>query len=331
MVPDVTTVIIPAYNCEKYIDHCIRSVVSQTLNKLEILVIDDGSTDGTAEKLAEWSKKDSRVTVIHQENHGVASARNKGLELAAGEFLTFVDSDDYLDVHYLERMHDRMLHENAEIIIAGLTYVKPDGSVIRTIVPDAYERFEKEEWTFRISCTAAHYYRRSLWERYHVRFTGGERGEDMPIALFFSAVCDKIGVLSDAGYFYVQHESSAMHQFRGLKTFSLPYRSLSRAVRMTAKTGVVNGQDFYELFVLRILATCYYDLSRGADAKAQKKLCRYIAKVMAEYIPGYKHNMRTRLIGNRTEVPFAQKAAVWLLCRLAERRLLYVFARAFLR
>ena len=327
----MTSIIIPAYNCASYIDHCLESVLGQTETDLEVLVIDDGSTDKTPAMLDAWAEKDARLKVIHQPNAGVASARNKGLDLATGTYVTFVDSDDYLAEDYIEKLKKRIEETGAEMIVCGLQFVKPDGTVINTVLPDHYERFTAEEWTARVSCVAAHFYKRELWERYHVRFMSGERGEDMPIALFFSAVCDKIGVLPEAGYYYVQHEASAMHNFRGLKNYQLPYHSLSKTVRSVEKVGAVNSREFYGLFVLRILSTCYFDLARGADAAHHRQLCAYIEKLLKEYFPDYRKNPRARLIGNRTRVPFAQKAAVWLLCRLTSLKLLYPFARLVLR
>lgn len=89
--------------------------------------------------------------------------------------------------------------------------------------------------------------------------------------LVFTTVCDKIATLSDAEYYYVQHTSSAMHNFRGLKKFNLPYKALEETIRKIQKFGISNSPEFYELFVLRILATCYFDLSRGAERNKKRE------------------------------------------------------------
>ena len=90
------SVIVPVYNNEKYVETCIRSICQQTYQNLEILVINDGSTDGSRQILERMAEKDKRIRLIHQENAGVSAARNKGIELADGEYLTFVDGDDYV-------------------------------------------------------------------------------------------------------------------------------------------------------------------------------------------------------------------------------------------
>lgn len=90
------SVIIPVYNVEKYLDRCIRSVIRQSYENLEIILVDDGSTDNSPNLCDEWIKRDERIRVIHKINGGLSDARNAGLEVARGELITFVDSDDYI-------------------------------------------------------------------------------------------------------------------------------------------------------------------------------------------------------------------------------------------
>ena len=99
----LVSVIIPVYNTAKYLERCIESVLSSSYGNLEILAIDDGSTDGSGEILDRLAETDKRLIVVHQENQGVAASRNKGLDLASGTFLTFVDSDDYIGENYIRR------------------------------------------------------------------------------------------------------------------------------------------------------------------------------------------------------------------------------------
>ena len=184
------SVIVPVYNNEKYVETCIRSICQQTYQNLEILVINDGSTDGSRQILERMAEKDKRIRLTHQENAGVSAARNKGIELADGEYLTFVDGDDYVSADYIEKFYECAKKQNAEIVICGVTYVEEEGRILKRILPGKYRRFEREEWAVRISAVCSHFYKRSLWERYQVRFQEGERGEDMPISLLFSALCD---------------------------------------------------------------------------------------------------------------------------------------------
>lgn len=111
------SVIIPIYNTEKYIDKCIKSVVNQTYKNLEIILVDDGSTDNSMVKCNEWAQKDNRIKIIHQENRGAAAARNSGIEVSTGKYIAFVDSDDYLDNNMYEKMMDVNTRYDCEIVM----------------------------------------------------------------------------------------------------------------------------------------------------------------------------------------------------------------------
>lgn len=92
----ILSVIVPVYNVEKYLQECVDSILAQDVEDMEVILVDDGATDGSGKICNEYAEKDKRVTVIHKENGGVSTARNAGLDIARGKYITFVDSDDYL-------------------------------------------------------------------------------------------------------------------------------------------------------------------------------------------------------------------------------------------
>lgn len=324
------SVIVPVYNNEKYVETCIRSICQQTYQNLEILVINDGSTDGSRQILERMAEKDKRIRLTHQENAGVSAARNKGIELADGEYLTFVDGDDYVSADYIEKFYECAKKQNAEIVICGVTYVEEEGRILKRILPGKYRRFEREEWAVRISAVCSHFYKRSLWERYQVRFQEGERGEDMPISLLFSAICDKICTLPQCGYYYVQHSSSTMHQFKGLRNYRLPYKALEKTLVQVQKEGVANSPEYYEWFVIRILCTCFFELGIGASKKDMAELGSYIVRILETYFPEYYKNKKAGLFSD-ADVPMPQKAATALLKFLVHTRLIYPVSRCLAR
>ena len=115
------SVIVPVYNTAAYLDECIQSVVSQTYQDLEILLIDDCSTDGSSQKLDQWGAKDERIRVVHKEkNSGVSASRNIGLKMARGEYIAFVDSDDYIDRTMYEKMLTNIVNTGADVAICGM-------------------------------------------------------------------------------------------------------------------------------------------------------------------------------------------------------------------
>ncbi len=109
------SVIIPVYNAEKYLDECLRSVSNQSYKNIEIIIINDGSTDFSDEIISKWKKNDNRITVISQRNSGVSVARNKGLEIAQGEWVTFVDADDYIASNYFQRVLSIIENQNVQM------------------------------------------------------------------------------------------------------------------------------------------------------------------------------------------------------------------------
>lgn len=113
------SVIIPVYNKIMHIEDTVRSVIAQTFEDFELLLIDDGSTDGSGAKCDELSLSDSRVRVLHCENRGVSAARNMGLKNAAGRYISFIDADDRIDKTFLEKLHSMMLAENAQMATCG--------------------------------------------------------------------------------------------------------------------------------------------------------------------------------------------------------------------
>ena len=119
MMSILVRIIIPVYNLEDYIENCLNSVVNQTYRELEILCIDDGSTDNSAEKIKAFAEKDPRVKYLYQENAGVSAARNKGLDEATGEYVMFVDGDDYIHWYMVERFIEEAKANTADIICSN--------------------------------------------------------------------------------------------------------------------------------------------------------------------------------------------------------------------
>ncbi len=121
------SVIVPVYNAGKYFNNCIESIVNQTYKNLEIIIVDDGSTDGTPQACDDWAAKDDRIKVIHKENGGAASARNTGLDNATGDYIGFVDADDYLDADMYEIMLSEIIEYGADAARCGIERVSDDG------------------------------------------------------------------------------------------------------------------------------------------------------------------------------------------------------------
>lgn len=131
----LASVVVPVYNVEKYLDRCVKSIVNQSYRNLEIILVDDGSTDSCPEKCDEWAKKDRRIKVAHKKNAGLGMARNTGIENVTGDYIFFVDSDDYIALDTVEECCRLAKKENADIVSYGFCKVRADGTTGESFVP----------------------------------------------------------------------------------------------------------------------------------------------------------------------------------------------------
>ena len=127
MEPKVS-IIIPVYNVEPFLARCLDSVVGQTLRGIEIICVDDGSPDRSIDILNRYAAQDDRIRVISQENRGLGGARNRGFDAATGEFILFVDSDDWIDPAYCERLYEAAREAEADIACASMLKIRPSYS-----------------------------------------------------------------------------------------------------------------------------------------------------------------------------------------------------------
>lgn len=324
------SVIIPVYNCGKYLDKCLGSVMAQTYQNLDVIVINDGSTDNSGEIIRKYARRYENVSMIEQENKGVSAARNKGVENALGEYLLFLDGDDYIGENYVKVLVEAAQANDSDLVICGCTMVDTEGNVVQELIPDTYKRGEQEEWVYRLASACSHLYSRKMWVEAGVKFAEGVRGEDLPITLFFNCVCSNIVVIPEKEYFYVQHQDSAMGKFRGLQSFRLPVEAIGEVLERLTHIQPGNSRAFLEYGVIKIFAMFLFDLGRGAHWKHVRKLCRETEDMVRRYFPSYRQNAMFRW-NSRINMPFAVKSAVWLLVKLLNLHMLRPFMWVYCR
>lgn len=135
MKKGMVTVVVPIYNVEKYLNRCIKSVVAQSYKDLEIILVDDESPDRCPEICEEWRKKDTRIKVIHKKNGGLGYARNTGIDNANGEYICFLDSDDYIALDAIEKCYKCAVENNADIVSFGYSRVNQNDGIIDSLIP----------------------------------------------------------------------------------------------------------------------------------------------------------------------------------------------------
>lgn len=139
------SIIVPVYNVEKYLSKCIDSILNQTFKDFELILIDDGSSDGSGKICDKYANKDRRIAVIHQENTGVSAARNAGLDIAKGEYIGFIDSDDFIDKSMYEKLINAIESFNVDMAICGYDYINESGKMERKFKNSSPKTLSKSE------------------------------------------------------------------------------------------------------------------------------------------------------------------------------------------
>lgn len=215
------SVIIPVYNVEQYVEKCVDSVINQTYEKLEIILVDDGSTDKSGQLCDVLATKDERIVVVHQKNGGLSAARNTGIEKATGEVLSFVDSDDVLDLNFLKTLLEAMEKENADIVQCGFSRFADESELIalkEKELESAIDVIDSREGNLRLYSERGNeytvvwnkIYKKRLFEE--LRFPVGRINEDAftTYKLFYKAT--KIAVIEPKLYLYRYRADSIMTQ-----------------------------------------------------------------------------------------------------------------------
>lgn len=224
------SVIIPVYNTVKYIDKCVLSVLMQTFLDWECLLIDDGSTDGSESRCDFWAKKDRRIRALHQTNKGVSAARNVGLDNARGDYVSFIDSDDWVDCDYLQQLYDILQNTDSEMSLVGFYYDYPDRSILNvssvgivTFNPTTLMALVDLNKHYLLYGPYAKLYKSTLIRCHGLRFDETRSyGEDLLFNYAYLEYCQKIANSPLCKYHYRQVEGSLSHRINPMM-FSINY------------------------------------------------------------------------------------------------------------
>ena len=201
------SIVIPVYNVGKYLKQCLDSVLRQTYKNLEIICVNDGSTDNSLAILKEYEQKDHRIIVISQENKGQGFARNAGLKQVTSDYVSFVDSDDYIDPRYIEVLYERLYHENADFCVCGIL---PIGKDYRKNIEyvSAYQYTMKHRSTFPINPEYIHVapwaklFKIDIIRTYNLQFPIGLINEDNYLTFMYCVFSKRYTVASEKLYFH---------------------------------------------------------------------------------------------------------------------------------
>lgn len=211
MENDLVSIVVPVYNVENYLRKCLDSIIGQTYENIEIIIVNDGSTDNSLDICEEYKKKDDRIIIISKENGGLSDARNKGIDIAKGKYITFIDSDDYVDLEFISIMVSNIEKNNSDISIISHRVIYPntiiDKSTKEEYVSGPEDILERMLYDRGIDVSAwAKLYKTSLFE--HIRYPVGRLYEDSATTYKLIDNAKIISVKSVPLYNYVVRENS---------------------------------------------------------------------------------------------------------------------------
>ena len=209
------SVIVPAYNVEDYIQNCLQSLISQTLTDIEIIIIDDGSTDKTKEIISEFAQNDLRINLITQQNQGVSAARNAGMRIATGEYIGFVDSDDWIDPDFYEKLYEAAKRHDADVSVASILKHKKNyqkynvhynNSKCANTIQEKIKISENKNRRFFYVWNRI--YRTSLIRNNNLTFPEGRLLEDIKFSMHAIYYANRIVSVPKVKYHYVERSNS---------------------------------------------------------------------------------------------------------------------------
>lgn len=276
------SIIVPVYKVEKYLEKCVKSILAQTYKNIEVILIDDGSPDYCPIICDNYEEKDDRVIAIHKRNGGLSDARNAGMAIAKGEFICFVDGDDYVSEDFCELLLSAVLKSNADMAICNYLVVDENGNSIQDKnihlpIKDeciSSQKFIKEYcgkygWYYVIACNKI--YKRKLFE--NVKYPVGKQHEDAFVIHHLVAQCNRIACVKKTLYFYVQRQGSIMSQI------SVRNMDLGEALIDQYRFAKKNGNPLLRKYAVRRLS---FELEKwitickddSMAAQRYKELCK---------------------------------------------------------
>ena len=290
------SIIIPVYNIEKHLKQCLDSVINQSLQEIEIICVNDGSTDNSPQILEEYGQKDDRIIIINKSNEGLAAARNTGMSYAKGEYIGFVDSDDWVELDMYEKLYENAQIYNSEIVMSPTHIFDDTTSELRYNDPYfTLEHFNEEfdnctfnhidtkEFMFKINVTAWNkLYKFEFLENIGAKFPEGLVFEDNPFFFYTYLKANKVSLIRDYQYFYRINRPGSIIKKADGKFFDLiKIHELTKNIFVNT-----NNYEEYEIDLINYSMGSIFSRFRQVDEKYKKDffnlIKRYLEKLELE-------------------------------------------------
>lgn len=287
---DLVSVIIPVYNAEKYLDRCVESIVQQTYKNLEIILIDDGSRDSSGSKIDRWMEKDHRITAVHKQNTGVSDTRNTGIDRAKGVYLTFIDSDDYVEEDYIDVLHKNLVEQDADIAACNFEAVYEEGTEKRSYSLISEDKVIEERVQLFEDSICCKIYTYLVWGKLYkktalqgIKFKRQAYSED---ALFIREVftkSPKVSLITYKGYYYyINNSCVTSDKSRRFEKALGDLNMLWNTWIMCRQMNLVLPYDTLEQMILRALKGIIGKSLKEARTLTKEE-CRLVKKITGKF------------------------------------------------
>lgn len=290
MLP-LISVIVPIYNVEEYLPRCVNSLVNQTYSNLEIILVDDGSPDGCPQMCDDFAKQDSRIKVIHKENGGLSDARNAGMKVMSGQYVSFVDSDDWVNVHFYEILMGVMQKNDCDIVQCEREILHEEkgefGLAVTQYETDIYGAEEAlnlliDEQKFKQVVWNKLYRKESIC----LEFRKGKTNEDEFWTYRVFGKAKRIAYVTAPMYYYFQREGSIINSQYSLKRLHVIEALVERHEYVREYYPALVDQATFSVYCACLYA---YQMSlRGLEKADKQKACSYILSVAKKFYPHKK-------------------------------------------
>ena len=287
------SVIVPVYGVENYIKKCIDSLVNQTFKDFEIIIVNDGTKDHSMDIIKE-NFNDKRIKIFNKENGGLSSARNYGINEASGNYLAFVDSDDYVEPNYLQELYDVITRDNSDIAVSEFSYVYPDGKVIRSYSNLNYTDDLLKKYLLTPPMAPIRMIKKDLFKK--LQFKEGIYYEDLELCPKLVKYAKKVSFVDLSLYNYLMRDSSIMHQKEFNKKLHDIYMVLDSNYDYLYKDYPEEIEYMYIIHLLRTATLRFLDYKEG------RREISKIVKIMKERFPNWKNNLYFKKSGKKIKV-----------------------------
>jgi len=292
------SIIVPVFNVAEYLPRCLNSIINQTYSDLEVIIVDDGSTDGSPLICDEYASMDSRIKVVHKLNGGLSSARNTGLDMCTGEFVIFIDSDDWMDVEMVKSLYDAICSTGADIATCGIINVFADHQE-KTSANSASVVIHKKEAIYRGLVDKSTNIRTEVWNKLWKksvigdnRFKVGQVYEDVYFNRVVLRNVEKIATVDLALYYYMRYRPGSTQTTFNKKGLCL-FDELSDLIEDVREQGMSQVADLIENEALENAVGYYVS---AIDFSVEKQIRYYIKSQFERFYANRVNNSNLKKV-----------------------------------